>query len=309
MLGMRGRIGERHLVRAEGAFHAQPIDDLGPCPALGRIQHDHRPARARRVGMGTGLLLDLPNLLDYSVERRGHGLVHEFGFMPLDKVRRPAVTAEQLFQLFVFDTGQDGRVGDLVAVEVQDGQHRAVADRVEKLVGMPGRGQRAGFRLAVADHTGDHEIWIVQHRAERVAERIAQLAALMDRAGALRRGVTGNSAGEGELQEEFPQPGLVLADIWINLAVGAFEIGVCHDGRPAVPGTGDVNHVEVVLLDDPVQVRVNEVLAGRGAPVSQQHVLHVRERQWPLQQRVVVKIDLTDRQVIGGPPVGVDFLK
>ena len=35
VFGMGGRIGERHLVRTEGAFNLQAIDDLRPRPALG----------------------------------------------------------------------------------------------------------------------------------------------------------------------------------------------------------------------------------------------------------------------------------
>ena len=121
--------------------------------------------------------------------------------------------------------------------------------------------------------------------------------------------MAGNSAGKRELEKELPQPGLILADVGIDLAVGALKVGVAHDGRAAVSGAGDVDHVEVVFLDDPVQVRVDEVLPGGRAPVSQQHVLHIRERQRPLQQRIVVKIDLADRQIVGGAPVGVDFGK
>ena len=153
------------------------------------------------------------------------------------------------------------------------------------------------------------EIGIVEHRPERMAERIAELAALVDRARALRRGVAGNAAGKRELQEELLQPGLILADVGIDLAVRAFEIGVAHDRRAAVPGAGDVDHVEVVLLDDPVQVHVDEVLPGRRAPVSEQHVLHIRERQRPLQQRIVVEIDLADREIVGGAPVGVHLVE
>ncbi len=192
---------------------------------------------------------------------------------------------------------------------MQDRQHRAVGRRIEKLVGMPGRGQRPGLRLAVADDAGDDQIGIVEHRPERMAERIAQLAAFVDRARALRRGVAGNSAGKRKLDEQLPQPGLILTDVGIDLAVGALEIGVAHDGRAAVPGAGDVDHVEVVFLDDPVQVRIDEVLPRRRAPVPEQHVLHVRERQRPLQQRVVVEIDLADRQIVGGAPVGVHPLE
>src|SRR5512135_1018943 len=115
-----------------------------------------------------------------------------------------------------------------------------------------------------------------------MAELIAQLAALVDRARALRRCVAGNSSRKRKLNKELSKPGFILADVGIDLAVSALEVSVAHDGRAAVPGAGDVNHVEVVFFDDPVQVNVNEVLPGGRAPVSQQHVLHIRERQWPL---------------------------
>ena len=64
--------------------------------------------------------------------------------------------------------------------------YRAVAARAEELVRVPARRERPRLRLAVADDARDDEIGIVEHRAERVAERITQLAALMDRARALR---------------------------------------------------------------------------------------------------------------------------
>ena len=257
--------------------------------------------------MDAGVLLDGPDLLHRRVQRRGHRLVHQRGLVALDEIGRPAVAAEQLFQFLVGDAGQDRRVGDLVAVQMQDRQHRAVGDRIEELVGMPCGGQRPGLRLAIADDAGDDELGIVEHRPERMAERIAQFAALVDRARTLRRGVAGNSAGKRKLQEELPQPGLVLADVGIDLAVSALQIGVPHDRRTAVPGAGDVNHVEIVFLDDPVQVRVDEILPGGRAPVAQQHVLDVGERQRPLQQRIVVEINLADRQIVGGAPVSVQL--
>ena len=70
-------------------------------------------------------------------------------------------------------------------------------------------------------------------------------------------------------------PCFVLRDVRIDLAVGAFQVGVGHQARPAVAGPGDVDHVQVVLLDDPVQVDVDEVQARRGAPVAQQPRLDV----------------------------------
>src|SRR5271157_4865202 len=127
---------------------------------------------------------------------------------------------------------------------------------------MPRRGQWSGFRFAIAHHAGHYEIRVVEHRSERVAERVTQLAAFMDGTRALRRGVAGNSAGKRELQKELAQSGLILADVRINLAVSALQVRVPDHRRAAVSGAGDVNHVEVVLLDDPVQVCVDEVLSG-----------------------------------------------
>src|SRR3977135_999134 len=104
-----------------------------------------------------------------------------------------------------------------------------------------------------------------------------------------------DSSGKRKLNEKLSKSSLILADVGIDLAVSALEIGVGNDRRAAVPGAGDVNHVEVVFFDDPVQMYIDEVLPGGRAPVSQEHALHVRERQGSLQQRIVVKINLADR--------------
>ena len=75
---------------------------------------------------------------------------------------------------------------------------------------------------------------------------------------------------------------------------------------PAVTRPGDVDHVEVVLVDDAIQVRVDEIEPGRRAPVAEQARLDVLDRQRLRQQRIVEQIDLSDRQVVGGAPVRVE---
>ena len=74
-------------------------------------------------------------------------------------------------------------------------------------------------------------------------------------------------------------------------------------------GAGDVNHIEIVLLDDSIQVHVNEILPRRRTPMSQQHALHVLKPQRLPQEWVVTKIHLPDGQIIGRPPVRVHFLQ
>ena len=109
--------------------------------------------------------------------------------------------------------------------------------------------------------------------------------------------------------KELPKPRLILADVRIDLAVSAFKIGVAHDRRAAMARARDIDHVEVVFFDDSIQVHINEILSRRRPPVAEQHVFHIRKRQWPLQQRIVVQINLPDREVVGRPPVGVHLVE
>ena len=61
---------------------------------------------------------------------------------------------------------------------------------------MPARGKRPGLGLAVADHARDDQIRVVEGGAVGVHQRIAQLAALVDRPWCLRGDVAGHSAGK-----------------------------------------------------------------------------------------------------------------
>ena len=61
-------------------------------------------------------------------------------------------------------------------------------------------------------------------------------------------------------------------------------------------------------LDRSVQVRVDEIEAGHGAEVAEQPRLHVLRLQRLAQERVVEQVDLPDREVVRGSPVGVEKL-
>src|SRR5260370_23993736 len=52
-------------------------------------------------------------------------------------------------------------------------------------------------------------------------------------------------------------------------------------------------------------MRIQKILTGGGPPVSEQHAFDVRYAQGLLQKRVVAQIDLADRQVVRGAPIGV----
>ena len=174
---------------------------------------------------------------------------------------------------------------------------------------MPGRRERARLGLAVAHDAGDRQAWVVEGRTEGVRQGIAEFPALVDRAGQFGRGVARDAAWERELPEQSAHPLRVARHVRIDLAVGALQVLVGHEPWRAVPGPPDRDHVEVALADDPVQVGIDEVEAGRRAPVPEEPRLDVLGLERLAQQRVPHEVDLPDRQVIRGAPVGVDALE
>ena len=199
------------------------------------------------------------------------------GIAALDEIRGIPVTGEQRCQLVMADARQDRRVVDLVAVEVQDRQHRPVGDRVEELVAVPAGGQWAGLGLPVAHHHEGDQVRVVVDRPVGVRKAVAEFAAFVDAAGRFRRSVAADAAGEGELLEEALHPGTVFALVRIDLGIGPLEIRLGQDRRSPVPGAAEIDRVQVVLLDQPVEVDVGEALAGVRAPVTEQPRLDVLE--------------------------------
>jgi hypothetical protein len=91
-----------------------------------------------------------------------------------------------------------------------------------------------------------------------------------------------------------PQPGFVLGDVGVELRVRAFEIRICDEARAAVTGAGDVDRRKVAGSDRAVEVRVDEVQAGRRPEMSEEARLDVVGDERPFQQRIVEQIDLAD---------------
>ncbi len=191
-----------HLVGPPGVLDGTSVNFLRTGPALGAAQDDHGPDGSDRRPAGAGLALDALDLVDDLVEGRGHELVHRLRVIALDEARGPAVAAEEALELLPGDAGQHRRVGDLVTVEMEDRQNGPIRGRIEELVAVPAGREGPGLGLAVADDAADQEIRVVEGRAEGVGQRVAELAALVDRARRFGRDVTGDAAGERELPEQ-----------------------------------------------------------------------------------------------------------
>src|SRR5438094_10657197 len=100
---------------------------------------------------------------------------------------------------------------------MEDRQHRAVANGNQELVGVPRGREWSRLRLTVAHHDGDEQIGIVEGRAERVGNAVAELAAFVDGARGLGRAMAADASGERELLEELSQALFVFALVRIHL--------------------------------------------------------------------------------------------
>src|ERR1700730_2233382 len=118
--------------------------------------------------------------------------------------------------------------------------------------------------------------------------------------------MTADSAGKRKKLEKLFQALLVLGSIGIDLRIGSFEVAVGEHGGRTMARSRDVEHVQVVLPDEPVEVHPDEALAGVGAPVAEQPMLDMFGPQRLSQQRIVAQIKHPQGQVITGPPVCVD---
>ena len=170
VFGVGAHLTQGHLVGAKRALDRQAVDDLGPRPALGRAQDDHRPGGPLGAAVLAGGPLDLLDLFHHLVENLGHAAVGRFGLVALDEVGVVAVALKELFELAIGHPSQHRGAGDLVAVQVQDRQHGAVACRVQELVRVPAGCQRSRLGLAIADDAGDQQIGVVEGGAVGVRQ-------------------------------------------------------------------------------------------------------------------------------------------
>src|SRR5215471_10891487 len=115
-----------------------------------------------------------------------------------------------------------------------------------------------------------------------------------------------NSAREGELSEQALHALFIKRNIRIDLAIGPLKVGVRDQTGTAMPGPRDVDHVEIALLDHPIQVNVDKIQARRCSPMAEKPRLDVVLCERFLEQRIVIEIDLADGEIVGGPPIRIN---
>ena len=174
-----------------------PSTSLGAVQPFGMRRMIIGQRGRRGVPLRARLLLDRADLHDAMLQRGRHLLMHRSADRRLRRSKACSHSRRKSFSSSSWrDAGKNRGIGDLVAIEMKNRQHRAVANRIEEFIRMPRGRERPGLRLAVADHHGDDQIGIVERGAEGVREAIAEFAALMNRARRFRRAMTADAARE-----------------------------------------------------------------------------------------------------------------
>jgi hypothetical protein len=160
---------------------------------------------------------------------RSHCLVHALHITSLNKVWGPAIPEEELLELLVTDSCEDGRIVDLVSVEVEYWEDGTISDRIEEFGAVPTSSKRTRLSLSISNHCQRDQIGVIKDRSEGVRNRVTKLSSLVNATWGLGSRVTTNSTGERKLLEEPLQAFLVFCYVGIYLRVGPFEVGLRDD--------------------------------------------------------------------------------
>src|ERR1017187_4973115 len=192
---------------------------------------------------------------------------------------------------------------------MKDRQDRAVSGRIDEVDRLPASFERTCFGLAIPDNAGDNQIWIVEGRAECMDQRVSKLSAFVHGIWDVRPAMAGHSARCGELAEHEPQAVFIARDLRVNFGVCAFKIGAGIERRASVSRTRYIDDVRIMLFDEPIQMNVDKVLAGRCSPVTEQPGLDLFRLERLAEQGIVKEIDLADAKIVRSAPVAIHLVQ
>ncbi|MNI49007.1 hypothetical protein D3C73_1036010 [compost metagenome] len=91
--------------------------------------------------------------------------------------------------------------------------------------------------------------------------------------------MAGDAVRPGELAKQAKHAVFITLHGGAEFGIGALEVGLGDHRRSAMAGTGNENHVQVVLFDQSIQMGIDQVQPGRRPPMAQQPRLDVRQGQ------------------------------
>src|SRR5262245_42954857 len=142
---------------------------------------------------------------------------------------------------------------------MENGKDCSILCGIEKLVGMPAGREWPRFALPIANHAASDQVGIIEDCAICMDQRIAQFSAFVNRAGSLGGGMTGYPARKCEVFEEASQAFFTLFNVRKEFCIGALQIGIGDHARPAVSGSTNINHIQVIFFNRSIAMNIDEV--------------------------------------------------
>src|SRR6266704_3254380 len=133
---------------------------------------------------------------------------------------------------------------------------------------MPCCGCRAGLSLSIANNTSYDEVRIVHRSTKGSSQRIAQLAAFMDRPRYARVAMAGDTTQQGETPDELVQPGTVKRQLGVIFLQSALEVQVRQVRWRSMSRTRYQEHIDIVAHNQSIKVSIDQVDTGTRAPVT-----------------------------------------
>src|SRR5581483_1192994 len=118
--------------------------------------------------MQTSIFLQDTDFCIAGLKRLCEGLMHRHGVVAFDKMNVVAITLDESMNVVILCAPEHGGAGNLVAIQVENGQHSPVAHRIQKRDGFPGAFKGGGLGLAIAHNSYHDQVWMVEDCAKCV---------------------------------------------------------------------------------------------------------------------------------------------
>src|SRR6516165_4355245 len=126
--------------------------------------------------------------------------------------RMVSKSKKEVDELRQLHPAEDSRSRNFVFVQVKNRQDRATPGRINELVRVPARCQRACFGFAVSDNAEGKQIRVIENCSVRVHQGVPQLATFINRTRNIGSHMTGYAARKRKLLKEAAQALFVLSN-------------------------------------------------------------------------------------------------
>lgn len=98
--------------------------------------------------------------------------------------------------------------------------------------------------------------------------------------------MTWDTTWRRELPKQFTNAFGIFCDSGVNLCIGPFQVDVGNQCGATMSGSREVDGVDIVILNQPIDVDIDKTQSSRCAPMSEQAWFDVYGLQWLSEQGI-----------------------